>query len=625
MSEKTAKVPAATSTRAWEALTPPLSEWILDATSSMGFHRMTPVQASTIPLFIGNKDVVVEAVTGSGKTLAFLIPVVERLLRLEEPLKRHHVGAIIISPTRELATQIYSVLRNLLNFHPPSAVADPIEDGGIDGTQPVVNSDSLLKVVPQLLLGGDTTPAQDLSHFLAESPNLLISTPGRLLELISSPHVHCPQSSFEVLVLDEADRLLDLGFKADLQKILVRLPKQRRTGLFSASVSEAVGEIVRVGLRNPVKIAVKVKGVRGGEDMKTPASLDMTYVITPPDHKLAVLTHLLTSLSPQPQKSILYVSTCAAVDYFQHILPHLPISTSVIPLHGKHPPKVRQKNFTQFITSTTPTTLLTTDVAARGLDIPAVDLVIQLDPPSDPKAFLHRCGRAGRAGRAGLSVIFLHPGREEDYIPFLAVRQTPIAPLTPAISICNADAAIIEGTLHKTVLCDRAIHDKGQRAFVSWVQAYSKHQASSIFRVRDLDWPALARGWGLLRLPKMPELRGWEGDRTLGLSIDFETFAYRDKTREKLRKSALAAPFDAGAQQVRKEGKPRRKPSSAWSLKKEAHDERERRRNKRGRKREAERIGKMNPEELRKEAEMQRLVEEVRLQGPKEEFVGFPD
>lgn len=130
---------------------------------------------------------------------------------------------------------------------------------------------STLKVVPQLLLGGTTTPAQDLSHFLQHSPNLLISTPGRLLELLSSPHVHCPQSSFEVLVLDEADRLLDLGFKEDLQKILARLPKQRRTGLFSASVSEAVDQIVRVGLRNPVKIAVKVKGASGGDDRRTPA------------------------------------------------------------------------------------------------------------------------------------------------------------------------------------------------------------------------------------------------------------------------------------------------------------------------------------------------------------------
>ena len=127
------------------------------------------------------------------------------------------------------------------------------------------------RIFSQLLVGGDTSTSQDLSTFLKNSPSLLVATPGRLLELLSSPHVKCPQSSFEVLVLDEADRLLDLGFREDLQKILTRLPKQRRTGLFSASVSEAVGEIVRVGLRNPVKIAVKVKGVDGGQDRSTPS------------------------------------------------------------------------------------------------------------------------------------------------------------------------------------------------------------------------------------------------------------------------------------------------------------------------------------------------------------------
>ena len=126
-------------------------------------------------------------------------------------------------------------------------------------------------VVPQLLLGGDTSTAHDLAHFIKCSSNLLIATPGRLLELLSSRHVHCPQSSFEVLVLDEADRLLDLGFKEDLQKILGRLPKQRRTGLFSASVSEAVDQIVRVGPRYPVKIAVKIKSLSGGDDKRTPS------------------------------------------------------------------------------------------------------------------------------------------------------------------------------------------------------------------------------------------------------------------------------------------------------------------------------------------------------------------
>ena len=169
--------------------------------------------------------------------------------------------------------QIHGVLQSLLGFHEPSAAAVDTSEADNHPFHPT----STLRIVSQLLVGGATMPAQDLSFFLKHSPNVLIATPGRLLELLSSPHVHCTPSSFEVLVLDEADRLLDLGFKEDLQKILSRLPKQRRTGLFSASVSEAVDQIVRVGLRNPVRIAVKVKGYAGGEGQRTPARFDMLF------------------------------------------------------------------------------------------------------------------------------------------------------------------------------------------------------------------------------------------------------------------------------------------------------------------------------------------------------------
>ena len=552
-----------------------------------------------------------------------MIPVVEKLLRLEEPIKKHHVGAIIVSPTRELATQIHSVLLSLLAFHEPSSRAlNPSAEGDAK------RSTSALTVLPQLLLGGTTTPAQDLSRFLKNSPNLLISTPGRLLELLTSPHVHCPQSSFEVLVLDEADRLLDLGFKDDLQKILGRLPKQRRTGLFSASVSEAVGEIVRVGLRNPVKIAVKVRGA-SGDDKRTPASLQMSYLLTPPTHKFPALISLLSKLDPTPQKSIVYLSTCAAVDYFQHVLSAiLPEKFSLIPLHGKHPPNVRQKNFARYISAVSPTILLTTDVAARGLDIPQVDLVVQLDPPSDPKVFIHRCGRAGRAGRRGLSVIFLQPGREEDYIPFLEIRKTPIALLQkPAITITDDDAKKLISKMRAEVLDDRALYDKGQRAFVSWVRAYSKHQASSIFRVADLDWTELGNAWGLVRLPKMPELKKWEGDKSLGVKLNMSEYAYKDKAREKARRIAMEEEKNAGPYVPSEEQLKKRKEREAWSQKHEQQDEKEARREKKRRKKEAERLAVMTEEEKVKERELQKLIEQVKLKNleQEEEFEGFAD
>ncbi|KAF2193765.1 DEAD-domain-containing protein [Zopfia rhizophila CBS 207.26] len=626
--------------RQWDALTPPLSEWILNAISFMGFTKTTPVQEAAIPLFMGNKDVVVEAVTGSGKTLAFLIPVVERLLRLEAPIKKHHVGAIIISPTRELAAQIHTVLLSLLKFHAPSAAFLRIDDENdtdmVDvDSSPHTVSPSTLKVIPQLLLGGAVTPAQDLSAFLKDSPNLLIGTPGRLLDLLSSPHVHCPQSSFEILVLDEADRLLDLGFKDDLQKILSRLPKQRRTGLFSASVSEAVDQLVRVGLRNPVRVAVKVKARSTSrklgeeskiEDKRTPASLQMSFLVAAPTHKIPAIRTLLSTLNPRPQKTILYLATCYSVDYFQQVLPAVLKGQTIVPLHGKHPDKVRRKNFTKFVDSVTSSIMLTTDVAARGLDIPSVDLVLQLDPPSDPKTFIHRCGRAGRAGRKGLAVTFLTPGREEDYVEFLRVRQTPISPLSsPAIFIDEADSQRVTKVIRDVVKTDRAIHEKAQRGFVSWVRAYSKHAASSIFRVSDLQWVELGNAWGLLKLPSMPELKKWDGNCSLGIEMDWEGYGYKDKQREKFRLAELNGVGKERDKGQEKGGKGKGK-GDAWSQKKEQRATAETRREKKKARREAVRTAKMTEKELKECEELEGMIEQVRQKVlEEEEFEGFSD
>ncbi|KAI8935254.1 ATP-dependent rRNA helicase spb4 [Plenodomus lindquistii] len=628
--------------RSFSALTPALSEWIIEAVDAMGFVKTTPVQHAAIPMFMKNSDVVVEAVTGSGKTLSFLIPIVERLLRLDAPIKKHHVGAIIISPTRELATQIHTVLCSLLKFHAPSAAMLEPEDEDTDmedadAPPKPVFPPGTVKVVPQLLLGGSVTPAQDLSRFLKSQTNVLIGTPGRLLELLSSPHVHCSQTSFDALVLDEADRLLDLGFKDDLQKILFRLPKQRRTGLFSASVSEAVDQLIRVGLRNPVRIAVKVKARATGEDgaiedKKTPASLQMSYCVIPPSHKIPAIKKILSSLQPQPQKSILYLATCYSVDYFQHVLPEIFTGYTIVPLHGKHPDKVRRRNFIKFVESVTPSILLTTDVAARGLDIPAVDLVLQFDPPSDPKTFIHRCGRAGRAGRKGLAVTFLTPGREEDYIEFLRVRQTPVAPLTsPEFTITAEDAEAVSKKIRKIVKTDRALFDKAQRGFVSWLRAYSKHTASSIFRVPDLDWTELGHAWGLLKLPSMPELKKWEGDRSLGVELDFATYAYKDKAREQQR-LVEQKEYEATKAGGKKRYVTENKKESAWTQQKDARATKELRREKKAAKREHERVAKLTDAERKEEERLKAMVDEVRKkvkeQEAKEaadEFEGFSD
>ncbi|KAI5798939.1 ATP-dependent rRNA helicase spb4 [Geopyxis carbonaria] len=631
--------------RAWTSLHPPLTPWLHTALTTHGFSQMTPVQASTIPLFLGNKDVVVEAVTGSGKTLAFLVPVIERLLRAG-PVKKGHVAAVIVSPTRELAQQICTVLEGLLGFHAPSnALLNPPTEEGSGG----VATEGEHAIKPLLLLGGTTSPAQDLMHFLERAPNILIGTPGRLLELLGSKHVHTAPDSFEALVLDEADRLLDLGFQDVLTRIVAHLPKQRRTGLFSASVSDAVvGSLVRAGLRNPVKVVVKVRG--GKEEKRTPASLELAYVLAPPAQRLVYLRRILSpaaaSLFPAgatPQKSILYLSNCASVDYFAPLLPSILASTSyaIIPLHGKQSAGVRQRNFAKFSAAVTPAVLVTTDLAARGLDVPEVDLVLQLDAPTDPKVFLHRCGRAGRAGRRGLAVVFLSPGREEGYLDFLAVRKTPVTPLrlpeALAAAPAEAEVAAVVAGMREIVCKDRALHEKALKAFVSHVRAHSKHQTTSIFRVADLDWGDLARSFALLKMPRMPELRkaGLDpGAIDLGLdeasaAVDLEALAFRDKAKEAVRQKVLKAGpvvVDYAKSKAEKERKERR--NSAWSEKVEGKEGREERRVRKRSRREAEKRGRMTEEEREKDQEWREMVESVKrqklLETPvEEEWRGF--
>jgi ATP-dependent RNA helicase DDX55/SPB4 len=582
-------------------------------------------------------------VTGSGKTLAYLIPIVERLLRADEPSKRNHVKAIVISPTRELATQIHKVLVELLAFHQESAELLPYAKG--DDKRPDTTN---IVVVPQLCVGGTVKAADDLRSFLRLSPNLIVGTPGRLSELLSSPHVKTPTGSFECLVLDEADRLLDMGFKESLSRILGFLPKTRRTGLFSASVSDAVQEIIRVGMLYPHKITVRVKSLKGGEviDKKTPASLQMTYHICPTSQKLPALGQLLEKLNPRPQRTIIFFSTCFAVKYFSRVLPAiLPEGFSLIPLHGKLEPQVRERNFARFLSATSPSILLTTDVAARGLDIPQVDLVVQVDPPSDAKNFIHRCGRAGRAGRRGLSVVFLQP-KEEGYISFLEVRKTPIVPLLePSLAVADEEASKTIEKIRNLAKADREIFLNGTRAFVSWVRSYIEHRATSIFRVQDLDWVDLAHGWGLLELPKMPELKGLDIDRSIGLGIKTEEIAFKDKVREKKRlaeleewKAQKAAERAAGTDAERaKQEEMKRKRNEAWSGKAEQEETKVARRDKKRRRKEAERIGQMSELEKAEQKKLEAMIEEIRKKnaaaaaaaaaegGGDDEFGGFDD
>ncbi|XP_017549186.1 ATP-dependent RNA helicase DDX55 isoform X2 [Pygocentrus nattereri] len=472
----------------WNSLPVKLHDGMSSTLKKLGFTYMTPVQSACIPLFMNNKDVAAEAVTGSGKTLAFVIPVLEILLKREEKLKKMQVGALIITPTRELAIQISEVMGQFLEEFPQFR---------------------------QILLIGGSNPIEDVEKFKTHGLNTI------------------------------------LGY----------LPKQRRTGLFSATQTQELEKLVRAGLRNPVRITVKEKGVAASSVQKTPARLSNYYTICRTEDKFNTLVAFLRQ--HKHEKQLVFFSTCACVEYFGKALEVLVKNVTVLCIHGKMKDK-RNKIFSEF-RELRSGILVCTDVMARGIDIPDVNWVLQYDPPSSASSFVHRCGRTARIGNRGSALVFLLP-MEESYVNFLSINQKCPLQLYPPVK----DVVDILPKLKALALGDRAVFERGMRAFVSYVQAYAKHECSLIFRIKDLDFASLARGFALLRMPKMPELRG-------KIFPDFEEVTdtdlirFKDKNREKQRQKMLQQQ-----KEKEKEALPRKNfaKNEAWSKQKSKKDKR---------------------------------------------------
>ncbi|XP_053501760.1 ATP-dependent RNA helicase DDX55 [Ictalurus furcatus] len=523
----------------WASLPVKLHESIHLTLKKLGFIYMTPVQSACIPLFMSNKDVAAEAVTGSGKTLAFVIPLLEILTKREEKLKKMQVGALIITPTRELALQISEVVGQFLEEFPQFR---------------------------QILLIGGSNPIEDVEKFKTSGANIVIGTPGRLEDMFRRKAdgldlASCVKS-LDVLVLDEADRLLDMGFEASLNTILGYLPKQRRTGLFSATQTQELEKLVRAGLRNPVRITVKEKGVAATSMQKTPSRLSNYYTICRTEDKFNTLVAFLRQ--HKHEKQLVFFSTCACVEYFGRVLEVFIKNVTILCIHGKMKDK-RSKIFSEF-RELKSGILVCTDVMARGIDIPDVNWVLQYDPPSSASSFVHRCGRTARIGNRGNALVFLLP-MEESYISFLSINQKcPLQKYPPV-----KDVVDVLPKLKSLALGDRAVFERGMKAFVSFVQAYAKHECSLIFRLKDLNFAALARGFALLRMPKMPELRGktFPGFEEI---TDTDSIRFKDKNREKHRQKSLQEKKEKQKQALAQ--KKNFIKNKAWSKQKSKKDKR---------------------------------------------------
>lgn len=420
------------------------------------FVDMTDIQAKSLPVSLKGKDVLGAARTGSGKTLAFLIPVLEILYRRKWG-PQDGLGALIVSPTRELvsssrhaplsskiascsqAVQIFEVLRSIGGYHTFSA---------------------------GLVIGGKNL--KDEQERLSRM-NILVATPGRLLQHMDQTigfecdnlqilgnylHYFVPSSrAYHNSVLDEADRILDMGFQKTLTALLSHLPNSRQTLLFSATQTKSVSDLARLSLNSPVSV-----GLDDGASSETytPKSLEQHYTVCTLDKKLDILWSFIKS--HLQTKTLVFMSSCKQVRFVFETFCKMHPGIPLLHLHGKQKQMTRLSVFQKF-TTMKHAVLFATDIAARGLDFPAVDWVLQVDAPEDAETYIHRVGRTARYESAGKGLLFLLPSEEEGMKKAFGAKGIEVE----KIKIKQSKTQSIENQLQNLAFQDPEIKYLGQR------------------------------------------------------------------------------------------------------------------------------------------------------------------
>lgn len=340
-----------------------LSKPIMQALESAGYETPTPIQEQAIPIILQRHDVLACAQTGTGKTAAFSLPIIEQLLVKKHEGAYRGPKALILAPTRELAIQIGE---NIAVYVSKTHLRHTVVFGGVS----VVNQIKELR----------------------RRPEILIATPGRLLDLINQRELSLQEVRF--LVLDEADRMLDMGFIKDIQRVIAMIPANRQTLLFSATMPKEIEKLASDILRNPKHIAVAP--VSSTVDTIKQA----VYPVAKPD-KIDLLAHLVRA--EQGGNVLVFSRTKHGADKIVRKLRKAGITGEAI--HGNKSQQARQKALKAFKAGTI-TVLVATDIAARGIDIDKLQLVINYDLPNEPETYVHRIGRTGRAGELGTALSF---------------------------------------------------------------------------------------------------------------------------------------------------------------------------------------------------------------------------
>ena len=370
-----------------------LSAQLLKALSEKGYSQPSPIQAKAIPAVLTGKDVMAAAQTGTGKTASFTLPMLELLANGESSAKQkaptkankgNGVRALVLTPTRELAAQVHDNIRVYSQYLPVKA---EVVFGGV-------------KINPQMMR-------------LRGGVDILVATPGRLLDLYSQNAIHFDQ--LEILVLDEADRMLDMGFIRDIKKILALLPKQRQNLLFSATFSDDIRELAQTVVNNPVEVSVNPANTAA-------ATIEHWLVTSDKKRKQDILHHLIEA--EHWQQVLVFSRTKHGANRIARFLEAKDISAAAI--HGNKSQGARTKALAAFKAGEV-RVLVATDIAARGIDIQQLPQVVNFDLPNVAEDYVHRIGRTGRAGSKGqaISLVCADEHKQLEDIEYVIQQHIP--------------------------------------------------------------------------------------------------------------------------------------------------------------------------------------------------------
>ncbi|XP_011495146.1 PREDICTED: probable ATP-dependent RNA helicase DDX10 [Ceratosolen solmsi marchali] len=422
------------------------------------YITLTDIQKQSIGLALKGNDILGAAKTGSGKTLAFLIPVLE-ILYCHQWTQLDGIGALIITPTRELAYQIYEMLRKVGRYHNMSA---------------------------GLIIGG-----KDLyfEKKRMDQCNIIICTPGRLLQhMDENPLFDC--INMKILVLDEADRCLDMGFEKTMNSIIENLPPVRQTLLFSATQTKSIQDLARLSLKNPIYVSVHEHAIH-----TTPEGLQQNYIVCKLEDKISVLWSFIRN--HLNKKIIIFFSSCKQVKYIFEVFCRMRPGISLLSLYGTlH--QLKRMNIYESFCKKNYAVLFATDIAARGLDFPAVNWVVQMDCPENINNYIHRVGRTARFRSGGESLLVLLPS-EESIVHNLKEQKIPINKIKINLKRLYSPHRKLEALLVQ----DIALKESAQRAFVAYVKSVFLMKDKNIFNVQALNTDAFARSLGLAIPPRI--------------------------------------------------------------------------------------------------------------------------